>query len=94
MMVDVANNVMQFVNTWGPLGLLALMVLAMLYGWVMPRKSVDELIKATKESSERTAEIMAKEIKDGMGQAVEHGIERGLVRGIMRINEINGGDSQ
>lgn len=60
-------------------------LLAVVKGWVWPKAMVDKVI----ESQEKTATIIAMELKDGMEDAVKKGISAGLADGYMKITEIN-----
>jgi hypothetical protein len=65
---------LQIINTGGVLGLLLLLVYMFYSGNVVPKSTVDMMIKLTEE---RTVKLAA-EIKEGMKDAVKQGIIEGI----------------
>ncbi len=80
----VTTNWLQIVNTAGVIGVLIIIVYALFSGNVMPRSTVEMMIKLTEE---RTAKL-ANEIKEGMKEAVKQGI----IEGIHEVRNITGKD--
>lgn len=68
---------MSIINTFGVVGLLVLNLWMFATGRIMPKATVDTMMKA---ADERTTKV-ANEIKDGIKEAVQQGI-------IVGINEV------
>ena len=73
---------LQIINTGGVIGLLILVLWMFATGNVVPKSTVDTMIKLTEE---RTVKL-ANEIKEGMKEAVKQGI----IEGIHEVRNITG----
>lgn len=78
----VTTNWLQILNTAGVIGLLVIIVYMFFSGNVMPRSTVEMMMKLAEASTEK----LANEIKEGMKEAVKQGI----IEGIHEVRNITG----
>lgn len=80
----VTTNWLQIVNTAGVIGLLLIIVYMFFSGNVMPKSTVEMMIKLAEDRTEK----LANEIKEGMKEAVKQGIIEGIheVRNITDVH--------
>ena len=77
------------VESLGVVGILAFILVLFVRGQLWPKTMVDKTIDAQQVAAEKSATIIATQVKEGMKNAVREGISIGLSEGIKiaRIND-------
>lgn len=77
----------QFIKDGGLIVGLIIVAGAMMKGMLWPKNMVDTVIEAQQAAAEKSAKIIATEVKEGMQTAVSNGISIGLTKGLIEIRK-------